>query len=77
MAYKVLVQVSEDGDWDSVLDMKLSKTRAVPRLFIDEEAAQYYIDQQPKQESVGYTRQFKIEEAPDWKDEVDALNDIG
>ena len=35
MAYKVLVQVSEDGDWDPVLDMKLSRTRSVPRLFID------------------------------------------
>ena len=68
MAYKVLVQVSEDGDWDPVLDMKLSRTRSVPRLFIDEEAAQYYIDQQPKQEEGGYSRQFKIEEAPELED---------
>jgi len=68
MAYKVLVQVSEDGDWDPVLDMKLSRTRSVPRLFIDEEAAQYYIDQQPKQEEGSYSRQFKIEEAPELED---------
>ena len=68
MAYKVLVQVSEDGDWDPVLDMKLSRTRSVPRLFIDEEAAQYYIDQQPKQEEGGYKRQFKIEEAEELED---------
>ena len=68
MAYKVLVQVSENGDWDPVLDMKLSRTRSVPRLFIDEEAAQYYIDQQPKQEEGGYNRQFRIEEAPELED---------
>jgi len=70
MAYKVLVQVSEDGDWDPVLDMKLSRTRSVPRLFLDEEAAQYFIDQQPKQEDGGYNRQFKIEEAEE-------LDDVG
>jgi len=70
MAYKVLVQVSEDGDWDPVLDMKLSRTRSVPRLFIDEEAAQYYIDQQPKQEEGSYNRKFKIEEAEE-------LDDVG
>ena len=68
MAYKVLVQVSEDGDWDPVLDMKLSRTRSVPRLFLDEEAAQYYIDQQPKQEEGGYNRKFKIEEAEELED---------
>ena len=68
MAYKVLVQVSEDGDWDPVLDMKLSRTRSVPRLFLDEEAAQYFIDQQPKQEDGGYKRRFKIEEAPELED---------
>ena len=68
MAYKVLVQVSEGGDWDPVLDMKLSRTRSVPRLFIDEEAAQYFIDQQPKQEEGSYKRQFKIEEAPELED---------
>ena len=68
MAYKVLVQVSEDGDWDPVLDMKLSRTRSVPRLFLEEEDAQYYIDQQPKQEEGGYNRKFKIEEAQDWTD---------
>jgi hypothetical protein len=48
--------------------MKLSRTRSVPRLFIDEEAAQYYIDQQPKQEEGGYNRQFRIEEAPELED---------
>ena len=69
MAFKVLVQVSEDGDWDPVLDMKLSRTRSVPRLFLDEEAAQYYIDQQPKSESVNYLRKFKIEEAPELEDD--------
>ena len=68
MAYKVLVQVSEEGDWDSVLDMKLSRTRSVPRLFLDEDAAQYYIDQQPKQEEGGYNRKFKIEEAEELED---------
>ncbi len=69
MAYKVLVQVSEDGDWDPVLDMKLSRTRSVPRLFLEEEDAQYFIDQQPKHlDGVGYKRQFKIEEAQDWTD---------
>jgi len=70
MAYKVLVQVSEDGDWDPVLDMKLSRTRSVPRLFLDEDAAQYYIDQQPKQEEGSYNRKFKIEEAEE-------LDDVG
>lgn len=70
MAYKVLVQTSEDGDWDPVLDMKLSRTRTVPRLFLDEEAAQYFIDQQPKHEEGGYNRQFKIEE-------VEAYEDVG
>jgi len=68
MAYKVLVQVSENGDWDPVLDMKLSRTRSVPRLFLEEEDAQYFIDQQPKQEEAGYRRQFKIEEAPELED---------
>jgi hypothetical protein len=68
MAYKVLVQVSEDGDWDPVLDMKLSRTRSVPRLFLDEDAAQYYIDQQPKQEEGNYNRKFKIEEAEELED---------
>lgn len=69
MAYKVLVQVSENGDWDPVLDMKLSRTRSVPRLFLEEEDAQYFIDQQPKQEEGGYNRKFKIEEAQDWTDD--------
>jgi len=68
MAYKVLVQVSEDGDWDPVLDMKLSRTRSVPRLFYTEEDAQIFIDQQSKQASEGYVRQFKIEEAEELED---------
>jgi hypothetical protein len=68
MAYKVLVQVYEGGDWDPVLDMKRSRSRIVPRLFIDEEAAQYYIDQQPKSEEGSYSRKFKIEEAPALED---------
>lgn len=66
MAYKVMVKVSDNGSWDPVLDMKLSRTKTVPRLFIDEEAAQYFIDQQPKVEEEGanqYRREFKIVEA--------------
>ena len=38
MAYKVLVQVYEGGDWDPVLDMKRSRSRIVPRLFMKKEA---------------------------------------
>jgi len=49
--------------------MKLSRTRSVPRLFLEEEDAQYFIDQQPKQEEGGYNRKFKIEEAQDWTDD--------
>lgn len=64
MGYKVLVKNSEDDTWDPVLDMKLSRTKAVPRLFLDEEAAQYFIDNTEK--SPGDL--FKIEEAPELED---------
>lgn len=66
MAYKVLVRNSEEDEWDAVLDMKLSRTKSVHRLFIDEEAAQYFIDnlteKSPKDE-------FMIVEAPELDDE--------
>ena len=68
MAYKVLVKLNDTEDWIPVIDMKLSRTKKVERLFIDEDAAQYFIDQQPKQEGGEYNRQFKIVEAEELED---------
>lgn len=69
MAYKVLVKLNDTEDWIPVIDMKLSRTKKVDRLFIDEEAAQFYIDQQAKGDERTYSRQFKIEEAPELDDD--------
>lgn len=68
MAYKVLTRLNENDSWDAVIDMKLSKTRKVERLFYTEADAEHFINNHLKTIE---RSNIKVEEAENY-DEASA-----
>ena len=44
MPYKVYTRLNETNEWDSIVDMKLSKLTRVDRVFMSEEEAKQFIE---------------------------------
>lgn len=43
MAYIVKTRLTEESEWKDVIDMKMSKLKSVPRLFLEKDDAEYFI----------------------------------
>jgi len=57
MPYKVYTRLSEEGEWNVVIDMKLSRLKKVDRIFMNENQAQFFAKNLPHEE-----QNVKIEE---------------
>jgi len=42
MAYKIYVKLSENDTWTSVMDVKLSRTKKIDRIFMNEKEVNHF-----------------------------------
>jgi len=63
MAYNVEYNCGVNGEesWNPVIDMNLSKTRAVARIFITEDQAKNFIDEESRGDNLDKYRIIEVE----------------
>lgn len=54
--YKIYQKLKEDGAWIPIIDVKLSKSKRVDRLFETTESAEYFINNVIKPENPDFVK---------------------
>jgi hypothetical protein len=62
VAYKVFQKLSEEGRWIAIIDVKLTRTKTVHRLFKEKSEAEFFIKKMMARENQDW---IKIEEVDD------------
>jgi hypothetical protein len=63
MAYKIYTKLSENDTWTSVMDVKLSRTKKVDRIFMNEKEVKHFVATALKDTDEEFIKVEELDEA--------------